>query len=104
MDKRRRASRRRKAGGAGNGKRVTYVLFALAVVLLIGSTIGSTRAALTYYSENYTAEITVSQIGVTLLENGKLVSSRDYDNVDWKIQTNRGRDTERGALDRKSVV
>ncbi len=99
MDKRRRASRRRKAGGAGNGKRVTYVLFALAVVLLIGSTIGSTRAALTYYSENYTAEITVSQIGVTLLENGKLVSSRDYDNVDWNIQTNRGRnDTARGAL------
>ena len=47
MDKRRRASRGRKAGGAGNGKRVTYVLFALAVVLLIGSTIGSTRAALT---------------------------------------------------------
>ena len=27
--------------------------------MLLGSTIGSTRAALTYYSENYVAEITV---------------------------------------------
>lgn len=99
MDKERRASRGRNAGSAGNGRRVTYALFALAVILLIGSTIGSTRAALTYYSENYTAEITVSKIGVTLLENGRLVSSRDYDNVDWDIQTNRGRnDIARGAL------
>ena len=47
------------------GKKVTWGLLALAVILLLGSTLGSTRAALTYYSENYTAEITVSQIGVS---------------------------------------
>ena len=92
MDKRRRASRR------GNGRNVTYVLLALAVLMLLGSTIGSTRAALTYYSENYTAEITVSQIGVSLLENGDVVSSRDYDNDDWKISTNQGKDAVSGAL------
>ena len=86
MDKRRGVSRR------GNGRNVTYVLLALAVLMLLGSTIGSTRAALTYYSENYTAEITVSQIGVSLLENGDVVSSRDYDNDDWKISTNQGKD------------
>ena len=78
--------------------RVTYVLLALAVILLLGSTIGSTRAALTYYSENYTADITVSRIGVSLLENGKVVMSRDYDNDDWKVTTNRGDDAANGAL------
>ena len=41
-------------------KHITWVLLALAVVLLVGSAIGSTRAALVYYSENYTAEIVCS--------------------------------------------
>ena len=50
------------------GKRTgIYLLLAAAMLLLLGSTVGSTRAALTYYSENYVAEITVSQIGVSLL-------------------------------------
>ncbi len=107
MDKRRRASKRENMGEIGganrranvkNSRRVTYVLLALAVLLLLGSTIGSTRAALTYYSENYTAEISVSQIGVSLLENGNVVSSRDYDNDEWKITTNRGNDAVSGAL------
>ena len=45
---------------------------------------GSTRAALTYYSENYGAEVTVSNIGVSLLENGETVSRRDYDSkCEW---------------------
>lgn len=62
----------------------TVVLLSASAVLLIGSTVGSTRAALTYYSENYGAEVTVSNIGVSLLENGETVSRRDYDsNGEW---------------------
>ena len=71
---------------ASHNRRVTYMLLALAVLMLLGSAVGSTRAALTYYSENYTAEITVSQIGVTLLEN------------DWEQETNAGKDAASGAL------
>ena len=62
----------------------TAVLLSASAVLLIGSTVGSTRAALTYYSENYGAEVTVSNIGVSLLENGETVSRREYDtNGEW---------------------
>ena len=78
-------------------KHITWILLALAVVLLVGSAIGSTRAALVYYSENYTAEITVSQIGVSLLENGEVVSSRDYENKEWKVTSN-GEAEDHGAL------
>ncbi|MCI8549582.1 MAG: hypothetical protein HFI68_03120 [Lachnospiraceae bacterium] len=74
-------------------KKVTYLLLVLAVLLLMGSAVGSTRAALTYYSENYTAEITVSQIGVSLLENGEVVSSRDYNQNEWQTGSNRGKGT-----------
>ena len=42
------------------------ILLAAAAGLLLFATVGSTRAALTYYSENYAAEVTVSNIGVTL--------------------------------------
>lgn len=63
---------------------VTSVLLSASAVLLIGSTVGSARAALTYYSENYGAQVTVSNIGVSLLENGETVSRRDYDqNGQW---------------------
>lgn len=106
MKKERRASEmnRENRGNQGcrrkgaNGRKVTYLLFALAGVMLLGSTIGSTRAALTYYSENYTAQITVSQIGVSLLENGQVVSSRDYDKDEWKTDSNRGTDSASGVL------
>ena len=54
------------------------LLLAVAAVLLLGSTVGSTQAALTYYSENYSAEVTVANIGVTLMENGKDISRRNY--------------------------
>ena len=37
-------------------KKVALLLGA-AAVLLLGSTVGSTRAALTYYSENYSAQM-----------------------------------------------
>ena len=54
------------------------LLLGASAILLIGSSIGSTRAALTYYSEDYAAQVDMSSIGVTLLENGEAVSSRDY--------------------------
>ncbi len=58
-----------------------------AAVLLAGSTAGSARAALTYYSENYSAQVSISRIGVSLLENGEIISSRDYtEENDW-VQT-----------------
>ena len=83
---------------ASKNRRTTYILLALAAVLLLMSGVGSTRAALTYFSENYTAEITVSQIGVTLLENDKPVSRRDYNKDDWEEETNAGKDAVSGAL------
>lgn len=68
-------------------KKSTIVLLALAAVLLISSAVGSTRAALTYYSEDYAAQVTVSNIGVSLLENDKVVSFRNYDSEGvWKKQ------------------
>ena len=65
---------------------VTAVLFACAAVLLLGSSIGGTRAALTYYSENYTSRVQMHNIGVSLLENGTRISWRDYgedSNGEW---------------------
>lgn len=60
------------------------LLFAAAAVLLLGSAVGSTRAALTYYSENYSAQVNTSSIGVSLVENDNVVSNRDYDdNGNW---------------------
>ena len=59
------------------------LLLALAVLLLAASTVGSTRAALTYYSETYLAQVDMSSIGVTLVENGEEISSRDYEGNGW---------------------
>lgn len=59
-------------------KNKPVILLAAAAILLLASTAGSTQAALTYYSENYMAEVTVSNIGVTLLENAKEISKRNY--------------------------
>ena len=65
-------------------KKPALVLTA-AALLLVGSTVGSTRAALTYYSENYSAQMNMQSIGVSLLENDKVVSNRDYvSNNEWK--------------------
>ena len=58
--------------------KTTMALLALAIILLAASALGSTRAALTYFSENYTAQLEVSHIGVTLVENGKNIRSRAY--------------------------
>ena len=57
-----------------------YLLIA-AAVLLIASTVGSTQAALTYYSENYSAEVTVSNIGIGLVENGEVVGDELLENM-----------------------
>lgn len=57
---------------------ISIALFAVAALLLLGSTIGSARAALTYYSQTYTSRVQMHSIGVTLLENGEKVSWRDY--------------------------
>lgn len=68
-----------------DAKKVTAPLLLLgaSLGLLLFSTVGSTRAALTYYSENYAMEVTVSSIGVTLQENGASVSYRNYIQDDW---------------------
>ena len=64
----------------------TALLLGAAALLLLGSTVGSTRAALTYYSENYVAGVEMSSIGITLLENGKTVGARNYDkNGEWMV-------------------
>lgn len=55
------------------------LLFVAAGLLLLGSTVGSARAALSYYSDNYSAKLNLSSIGVTLLENGKEVSRQNYE-------------------------
>lgn len=67
----------------------TAALFAVAVILLAVSMAGSSRAALTYYSENYTAQIEMYDIGVTLVENGRDVSWRNYTQRDdvWTEHT-----------------
>lgn len=69
-------------------KQKPVILLAAAAVLLGASAVGSAQAALTYYSETYTAQVTVSNIGVSLLENGKAVSHRDYiENDKWDENT-----------------
>ena len=59
-------------------KRRPMILLAIAAVLLVASTVGSTQAALVYYSENYSAEVTVSNIGISLVENGDVINYRNY--------------------------
>ena len=65
--------------------KVTVLLLAASAVLLVGSGVGSARAALTYYSENYSVQMNMQSIGVSLVENDKVVSSRDYADEDkWE--------------------
>lgn len=69
--------------------RVTGFLLGAAAVLLLGSAVGSSQAALTYYSENYTTQFEVDSIGVTLRENGEDVSWRNYNEKNDEWSTNR---------------
>ena len=48
------------------------LLLGAAAVLLLGSTVGSTRAALTIYSEDYTAQVSMSNIGVDVYKRQQL--------------------------------
>lgn len=58
---------------------ITLVIaFGLAIALLVFSSVGGARAALTYYSETYASQVEMHDIGVTLVENGQDVSNRDY--------------------------
>lgn len=50
-------------------KKKNIILLAVSALLLCGSVVGSTSAALTYYSENYMAGINTSKIDVSLMEN-----------------------------------
>ena len=54
------------------GRKGTFLLLGAAVLLLAGSAVGSARAALTYYSENYTAQMEMYDIGVTLVEESAI--------------------------------
>ena len=56
----------------------TIVAFALAAGLLLFSSVGGARAALTYFSETYSSRVQMYDIGVTLRENGQDVSWRNY--------------------------
>lgn len=51
----------------------TIAAFAVAAGLLLFSSIGGARAALTYFSDDYAANIQLHEIGVTLVENGAAV-------------------------------
>lgn len=53
---------------------VTMASLVLAIGLLLFSTIGGARAALTYYSDNYVSDVQLQQIAVALLENGEVVA------------------------------
>lgn len=64
------------------GVRIPLALSLAAAILLVFSAANSSRAALTYYSENYSAEFQMFDIGVTLLENGEEVSWRNYTQKD----------------------
>ena len=50
-----------------------------AALLLALSTLGSSRAALSYYSENYQARMELYHLGTALIENGEEVSFCTYD-------------------------
>ncbi len=71
----------RKKKGSGLPVKTT-VLLGLSVGCLTFSAVGSTRAALSYYSETYSARIDMQSIGVTLVENDRDVSYRDYTHAD----------------------
>ena len=51
-------------------RKLPIILVASSAIMLAASTIGSTKATLTYMSDNYLAQIDIKSIGVTLTENG----------------------------------
>lgn len=67
---------------------VTITMFVIAAALLIGSTVGGTRAALVYQSEYYTSQIEMKNIGVSLVERN---GARDKDGNEnpWTVVAQR---------------
>lgn len=66
----------------------SVVAFVLAAALLIFSSVGGARAALTIQSTDYQGEIVLNDIGVSLVENGEPITVRNYAdsskvNVSW---------------------
>ena len=59
----------------------TIVLFAVAACLLLVSTVGGARAALTYFSENYNTRVSMHDIGVTLVQDDERIAWRDYNSI-----------------------
>ena len=53
---------------------VTLSAFVLAAGLLLFSSIGGARAALTYYSDTYASSVELSEIGIQLVENGMVTA------------------------------
>lgn len=81
---------KKKRGGSRKSNRITAILFVAAAGLLTFGTVGSSRAALTYISDYYTAQIGMYDIGVTLMENGEDISWRNYTGGDDKWNENTG--------------
>lgn len=70
----------------------TVIAFGMAVGLLLLSSVGGARAALNYVSDYYMSRMQLFDIGVTLVENGKDVSSRDYgDKADGNWDEKKGK-------------
>lgn len=78
----------------------TLAMAGVAAALLLASGVGGTRAALTYFSDTYKAQMEVQNIGVTLVEtdgkgNSKDVDYRNYDytkdNNNWIKPTEDGK-------------
>lgn len=69
----------------------TALMFALAILLLSVGTIGGTQAALQRFSNLYQGQISMKNIGVTLIENGEDISWRNYStteaNDEWTEET-----------------
>lgn len=64
---------------------VTVALFVAAAAMLLGSTIGGTRAALQFYSANYLSNVSLKYIGVSLMEsNSETEESDSYQRVAWR--------------------
>ena len=68
-------------GKKSGGGLLTIGMFIVAAALLISSAAGSSRAALTYFSETYGAEVSMYDIGVSLVENKAIISNRDYNSA-----------------------
>lgn len=78
---------------------LTVALFVMAAALLLFSAAGTSQAALTYFSEDYTAQMEVKDIGVSLVENGQPVSYRNYEYEERRSNNDdRNWDDHTGAL------